>query len=204
MLTPFPLAFELSAVIRVPVPELFTTRPSNAPVLSCSTFRVNVESVPEEDGLEITTESSAVVSETVASVPSTSLPYALCRVVVPPQAPAVPVITPELSACKHCVPAPPRLAEVICPLCATLKFVEVMRLLANVPERLIPLVMLLAVPARIFRPSVAVIWLPVAVSLFSRARMELTVASVELELFAFMAILAAVSVFPAMAVFWLN
>ena len=93
---------------------------------------------------------------------------------------------------------------VTAPALLTTKFVEVIKFVANVPEILIPLVMLEAVPATIFKPSVVTIWLPVAVSLFSKDNMEATVASVDNESFCLMAILPAVSVFPATDVFWVN
>jgi len=67
-----------------------------------------------------------------------------------------------------------------------------------------PLVMFEAVPAVIFNPSVATIWLPVAVSLFSRESIEATAASVDDESFCLTATLPAVSVFPATEVFWVN
>jgi len=91
--------------------------------------------------------------------------------------------------------------RVAAPAWVTVKLEEVIRLVPKVPERLIPLVMLVPV---IFRASVTVIWLPVAVSLLASARSESTVASVEAESFCFNTILAAVSLLPAMEVAWEN
>ena len=115
----------------------------------------------------------------------------------------VPVTVNPPVPCKSPVPELTPTA-VMAPAWVTVKLVEVIRLVAKVPEMLMPLVMLEAVPARIFSPSVVTIWLPVAVSLFSKDRMEATVASVEDESFCLRAILAAVSVLPATEVFWVN
>jgi len=83
----------------------------------------------------------------------------------------------------------------------TVKLEEVIKLVPNVPDRLIPLVTFVPV---IFKASVAVIWLPVAVSLLARDRIEATVASVEEESFCLILMAAAVSVLPAIEVFWVN
>ena len=76
--------------------------------------------------------------------------------------------------------------------------------MAKVPDKLIPLVILEDVPAVTLRPSVATIWLPVTVSLFSRERIEVTVASRGEASFCLRAILPAVSVLPATLAFWVN
>ena len=86
-------------------------------------------------------------------------------------------------------------AVVTRPAWVTEKLVEVIRLVPKVPERLRPLVMLAPV---ILIASVTVSWLPVAVSLLARSSKAETVASVEEESFWARAILAAVSVLPAM------
>ena len=93
------------------------------------------------------------------------------------------------------------LAKVPSPAWVTVKLVEVIRLVAKVPERLMPLLILSPV---ILRASVTVIWLPVAVSLLARASKESTVLSVETTSIRDRLILAAVSLLPAIEVNWEN
>ena len=106
--------------------------------------------------------------------------------------PPVPCKSPVPEFTPTAVTAPPWV---------TPKLVEVIKLVPKVPERLMPLVTLVPV---IFRASVTVIWLPVAVSLLARSIKEATVVSVEAELFCATLILAAVSLLPEIEVFWLN
>lgn len=92
-------------------------------------------------------------------------------------------------------------AAVIAPAWETLKLVEVIKFEPNVPAKLMPFDRLLPFT---FRPSVTVTWLPVAVSLFARLRIESTAVSVEAESFCLILMAAAVSLLPATDVFWVN
>src|SRR4051812_18812643 len=76
-----------------------------------------------------------------------------------------------------------------------------MRFVPNVPERLIPLVRF--APA-IKSPLVAVIWLPVAVSLLATEMRESTVLSVGEPAFAAMFTRSAASVLAAMVADWFH
>ena len=95
-------------------------------------------------------------------------------------------------------------AAVTKPAWLTVKLVAFIRLPPKVPEKVKPLVMLLAVPAVILMASVAVIWLPVASSLLAILMMEATVLSAGEPALALIAKLATVSLtLPATVAAWL-